>query len=97
MAMSSNETIKQAVIAGLGIAFISAHTVATELDERRLVTLDVVGLPVVRQWFVLSRKDKILLPPARAMLEFLGARGAQFLPRTRGRIRLTRPSARSKR
>ncbi len=35
MAMSSNETIKQAVIAGLGIAFISAHTVATELDERR--------------------------------------------------------------
>lgn len=97
MAMSSNETIKQAVIAGLGIAFISAHTVATELDERRLVTLDLVGLPVVRQWFVLSRKDKILLPPARAMLEFLGARGAQFLPRTRGRLRLTRPSARGKR
>jgi LysR family transcriptional regulator for metE and metH len=97
MAMSSNETIKQAVIAGLGIAFISAHTVATELDERRLVTLDVVGLPVVRQWFVLSRKDKILLPPARAMLEFLSARGAHFLPRTRGRIRLTRPSVRRKR
>ena len=97
MAMSSNETIKQAVIAGLGIAFISAHTVATELDERRLVTLDVVGLPVVRQWFVLSRKDKILLPPARAMLEFLSARGAQFLPRTHGRVRITRTSPRSKR
>jgi LysR family transcriptional regulator for metE and metH len=97
MAMSSNETIKQAVIAGLGIAFISAHTVATELDERRLVTLDVVGLPVIRQWFVLSRKDKILLPPARAMLEFLSARGAQFLPRTHGRIRITRTSARGKR
>ena len=97
MAMSSNETIKQAVIAGLGIAFISAHTVATELDERRLVTLDVVGLPIVRKWFVLSRKDKVLLPPARAMLEFLSARGAQFLPRTHGRIRLTRTSARGKR
>src|SRR5260221_13685246 len=54
MAMSSNETIKQAVIAGLGIAFISAHTVATELDERRLVTLDVEGLPTVRQWFGLA-------------------------------------------
>ena len=48
----------------LGIAFISAHTVATELDERRLVTLDIDGLPIVRQWFVLSRKDKVLLPPA---------------------------------
>jgi LysR family transcriptional regulator, low CO2-responsive transcriptional regulator len=97
MVMSSNETIKQAVIAGLGIAFISAHTVATELDERRLVTLDVVGLPVVRQWFVVSRKDKVLLPPAQAMLKFLSEQGAQFLPRTRGRVRLTRPSAGSRR
>ena len=92
MAMSSNETIKQAVIAGLGIAFISAHTVATELDERRLVTLDVTGLPIIRQWFVLSRKDKVLLPPAKAMLEFLSASGAQFLPRTQRRLRLTRAS-----
>jgi len=97
MTMSSNETIKQSVIAGLGIAFISAHTVATELDERRLVTLDVEGLPVIRQWFVLARKDKVLLPPAQAMLDFLSAKGAQFLPRTHGRIRLTRPSVRAKR
>jgi LysR family transcriptional regulator, low CO2-responsive transcriptional regulator len=97
LAMSSNETIKQAVIAGLGIAFISAHTVASELDERRLVALDVDGLPVVRQWFVLVRKDKVLLPPAQAMLDFLSARGAQFLPRTHGRLRLTRPSVRAKR
>jgi LysR family transcriptional regulator for metE and metH len=97
LAMSSNETIKQAVIAGLGIAFISAHTVATELDERRLVTLDVDGLPIVRQWFALARKDKVLLPPAQAMLDFLSARGKQFLPRTYGRLRLTRPSVRAKR
>ncbi|WP_375412347.1 LysR family transcriptional regulator [uncultured Bradyrhizobium sp.] len=97
MAMSSNETIKQAVIAGLGIAFLSAHTVATELDERRLVTLDVEGLPVIRQWFVLSRKDKVLLPPAQAMLDFLSANGAQFLPRMHGRLRLTRSSARGRR
>jgi LysR family transcriptional regulator for metE and metH len=97
MEMSSNETIKQAVIAGLGIAFISAHTVATELDERRLVILDVVGMPVVRQWFVVSRKDKVLLPPARAMLQFLSDQGASFLPRTQGRMRLTRPSVRGKR
>jgi DNA-binding transcriptional LysR family regulator len=85
------------VIAGLGIAFISAHTVATELDERRLATLDVVGLPVVRQWFVLARKDKVLLPPAQAMLDFLSAKGARFLPRTHGRLRLTRSSASSRR
>jgi LysR family transcriptional regulator, low CO2-responsive transcriptional regulator len=96
MEMGSNETIKQAVIAGLGIAFISAHTVATELDERRLVILDVAGLPIVRQWFVVTRKDKVLLPPAQAMLDFLKAEGSQFLPRTVRRMRLTRTSARGK-
>lgn len=80
MEMSSNETIKQAVIAGLGIAFISAHTVATELEDGRLVTLDVAGLPVLRQWFVVRRQDKVLLPPAQAMLDYLRVEGAHFLP-----------------
>jgi LysR family transcriptional regulator, low CO2-responsive transcriptional regulator len=46
---------------------------------------------------VLSRKDKVLLPPARAMLDFLSAKGKQFLPRTYGRLRLTRPSVRARR
>ena len=78
--MSSNETIKQAVIASLGIALISAHTVATELEDGRLVSLNVTGLPIVRQWFVLRRKDKVLLPPAQAMLDYLSIEGARFLP-----------------
>jgi len=38
-----------------------------------------------------------LLPPAQAMIDFLSAKGAQFLPRTQGRFRLTRPSARVRR
>jgi DNA-binding transcriptional LysR family regulator len=80
MEMSSNETIKQAVLAGLGIAFISAHTVATELAEQRLTVLNVDGLPIIRQWFVLNRKDKVLLPPAQSMRDFLAVRGAEFLP-----------------
>ena len=37
MELGSNETIKQAVMAGLGVALISAHTVAAEIAERRLV------------------------------------------------------------
>jgi DNA-binding transcriptional LysR family regulator len=80
MEMDSNETIKQAVIAGLGIAFISAHTVARELEDGRLVVLDVAGLPIIRQWHVVRRIDKALLPPAQAMLDFLGAEGSRFLP-----------------
>jgi LysR family transcriptional regulator for metE and metH len=91
IAMSSNETIKQSVIAGLGIAFISAHTVATELDERQLVTLDVDGLPVIRQWFVLARRDKVLLPPAG----FPQRQGDSISPaHPRQNLSLTRPSPR---
>jgi LysR family transcriptional regulator, low CO2-responsive transcriptional regulator len=69
----------------------------TKLDERRLMTLNVDDLPVVRQWFVLSRNDKVLLPPAQAMFDFPSAKVAQFLPRTHLRLRLKRPSARTKR
>ena len=81
MEMDSNETIKQAVIAGLGIAFISQHTVSHELDEGRLVALKVAGLPVMRQWHAIRRTDKILLPPAQAMLDFLGKEGSHYLPK----------------
>ncbi|MBO4225461.1 LysR family transcriptional regulator [Bradyrhizobium neotropicale] len=83
MAMDSNETIKQAVMAGLGIAFISQHTVFHELEEGRLVVLKVAGLPVMRQWHAIRRADKILLPPAQAMLEFLGKEGSRYLPNVR--------------
>jgi DNA-binding transcriptional LysR family regulator len=80
MEMDSNETIKQAVIAGLGIAFISQHTVSHELQQRRLVALKVTGLPVMRQWHAIRRADKILLPPAHAMMDFLGQEGWRHLP-----------------
>ncbi|MET0312906.1 MAG: LysR family transcriptional regulator [Hansschlegelia sp.] len=81
MEIGSNETIKQAVIAGLGLAFISAHTVAAEIEDGRLVQLDVVGLPVMRQWHVVRRSAKRLTPPAAAMSSFLTDRGAEFLPK----------------
>jgi DNA-binding transcriptional LysR family regulator len=80
MEMGSNETIKQAVIAGLGIAFISAHTVAVELADERLVVLDVVGLPVMRTWFIVNLAKKRLLPPAAALRQFMIDQGHSFLP-----------------
>ncbi|MEZ5932015.1 MAG: LysR family transcriptional regulator [Alphaproteobacteria bacterium] len=80
MEIGSNETIKQAVIAGLGIALISAHTVAAELAEGRLILLDVEGLPVVRTWYLVKRADKRLLPAADAMWRFLSAQARAFLP-----------------
>lgn len=56
--MDSNETIKQAAIAGLGIALISIHTAAEELKSGRLALIHARNLPIVRQWFVLHRADE---------------------------------------
>lgn len=80
MEVGSNETVKQAVMAGLGLSFISAHTIAAELEGGRLALLDVVGLPIVRQWFVAKRTDKRLAPAAAAVKAFLVDRGRHFLP-----------------
>jgi LysR family transcriptional regulator for metE and metH len=77
----SNETIKQAVMAGLGLAFISAHTVAAEIAAGWLSVLPVDGLPIMRQWFAVRTKQKQLLPAGMAMWNFLMAEGADFLPR----------------
>lgn len=80
MELGSNESIKQAVMAGLGIALISAHTIAAEIAEKRLVALDVEGLPIVRQWFALHRTDRPLSPAGQAFRDFAIARGGEFLP-----------------
>ena len=67
MEIGSNETIKQAVMAGLGIAFISAHTIAAEIGDGRLAILDVAGLPEIRQWFVVHPATKRMMPAASSL------------------------------
>jgi len=54
MEMSSNESIKQAVIAGLGISFVSQHTIASELKHGQLKVLDVIDTPINRKWHVVT-------------------------------------------
>ncbi|SSC64843.1 LysR family transcriptional regulator [Ciceribacter selenitireducens] len=78
--MGSNETIKQAVIAGLGLAFISAHTIEQEVKLGRLIILDVVDTPIRRQWFSVSRTDRATNPAMQAFERFLLAEGARHLP-----------------
>lgn len=53
LTMDSNETIKQAVIAGLGVAFLSLHTVEEELRSGRLTLLRGPGLPLMRHWYLI--------------------------------------------
>ncbi|MDH3760498.1 MAG: LysR family transcriptional regulator [Gammaproteobacteria bacterium] len=77
----SNETIKQAVMAGMGIALISAHTVAAELKEKRLTALDVKGTPINRKWFVVKHANKRFLPSAQALWNFVARNGKHYLPK----------------
>jgi DNA-binding transcriptional LysR family regulator len=79
--ITSTETLKQAVIAGLGIGYLSAHTVAQELRTQSLVVLDVRGFPKVQRWYVVHRRHKRLPPVAQAFEEFLRAEGADLLAR----------------
>ncbi|MFM0738735.1 LysR family transcriptional regulator [Paraburkholderia xenovorans] len=76
MEIRSTETIKQAVIAGMGIAFLSAHTISLELQVGNLAVLDVAGFPAMLDWYVVHRKNKRLPPAALAFKEFLIREGA---------------------
>jgi len=82
--MSSNETIKQAVMAGMGVSFISLHTVGLEAAAKRLMVLDVAGTPVMRDWHVVHRERKRLSPVAQAFKDFLVERGARVIEQALG-------------
>jgi DNA-binding transcriptional LysR family regulator len=94
MEVSSNETIKQAVMAGMGISFISMHTISLELKAGKLIVLDIVGGPIIRDWYVIHLKAKRLSPVAAAFRSFLLERAAGIiregvgveLPRTRPKV-----------
>jgi len=79
--MASNETIKQAVMAGMGISLLSLHTIGLELETGRLVALDVKGTPIERHWHVVHLQHKHLSPVARAFKDYLLAAGGPFLAR----------------
>ena len=79
--IGSNETIKQAVMAGMGLALLSAHTIAYEVRDGRLAILRVQGLPLVREWFVVRRREKRLLRAPAALQRFLIEQGNTYLPR----------------
>jgi DNA-binding transcriptional LysR family regulator len=77
--MTSNEAIRQAVEAGLGLGIVSIHTLELELETGRLNILDVHGFPIKRHWYVIQRKGKRLSPAAQAFKEFVLEQAAQFI------------------
>lgn len=69
--MSSNEAIKQAVQAGLGLGIVSMHTLELELELNRLAVIKAEGFPILRHWYIVYRKGKRLSPIATAFKDFV--------------------------
>lgn len=81
MEVGSNEAIKHAVAAGLGISFLSLHTVHLELATKQLIVLEVQGTPILKQWQVVHARAKTLSPAAEAFRYFVLDEGERFIAR----------------
>ena len=83
MEMSSNEAIKQAVQAGLGLGVVSIHTLEMERALGRLAILDVQGFPILRHWYVVHRPAKRFSVVAQAFLDFVMNEAGSLLAQPR--------------
>jgi len=79
MEMPSNETIKQAVMAGMGLSFLSLHTLGLELRAGEIVLVHVENTPVIRTWNVVHLQSRILSPAAEAFRYFILEEGETYL------------------
>lgn len=79
MTMASNETIKQAVIAGMGISFLSLHTAGLEVDTGLIKVVDVDGLPLIRRWQIAHVRAKLLSPATEALRYYVLEHGERLL------------------
>jgi DNA-binding transcriptional LysR family regulator len=71
MEMSGNEIIKQAVIADLGVSFVSLHTVGSELANNQIVILDIEGTPVIRTWHIVTPSNQSTTDATEAFRQFV--------------------------
>ena len=77
--LGNNESIKQGISGGLGIAVLSLHTL-TSGDMRELTVLDVQGFPISWQWYIGHPRGKKLSLVARTFIEFMYKEGSSLLP-----------------
>jgi DNA-binding transcriptional LysR family regulator len=79
MELGSNESIKQGITGGLGIAVLSLHTI-TSGDMNELTVLDVQGFPISWQWYIGHPRGKRLSIVARTFIDFMYKEGSSALP-----------------
>jgi DNA-binding transcriptional LysR family regulator len=104
MEMSTNETVKQAVMAQLGISLVSLFTVRLELEHGALALLPIDDTPIMRSWHLVSRGSRPTSFAAEAFRYFILEQGsvllASLIPKhgiySDNLVRRVRPSSRSR-
>jgi DNA-binding transcriptional LysR family regulator len=79
MEMTSNEMIKQAVMANMGLAFLSLQTASLELQGGLLAVVDVIGLPLVRRWYVVNLQHEPLTDAAESLRQLIIEHGERLI------------------
>jgi len=95
MELSSNESIKQAIVAGLGITVLSLHSLALEGTNGPIAVLDVKGFPIQRHWYLAHSRGHKPSVVAQTFLDFVRQEGRHIsddLNRKLAEARTTRPS-----
>ena len=93
MELSTNEAIKQAILAGLGVSILSRYTLGLDTEQDQLAVLDVEGLPIERPWQFVYLVGKQIPPAARAFMDFVRAEGKRLVEDHLGH-EATRPAIR---
>lgn len=71
LTLGSNGAVKQALAIGLGVTLVSAHAVSRELRAGSLVRIPAPGTPLVRPWYVLHPRERLLRPAVERFRDFL--------------------------
>jgi DNA-binding transcriptional LysR family regulator len=71
--LTSNEAVKQAVIAGLGYSIMPVIGIKNELKNRDLEIIPFEGLPIISNWNLVWLRAKKLSPVATAFLAYITA------------------------
>ena len=90
MELASNEALKQAVVAELGVSILSMHSLALEGTSGPIAILDVQGLPIHRYWYLVHPKNKKLSPVTLAFLEFAKMQGQKVANKFNEEMEITR-------
>lgn len=69
--MNNNESIKQAVKVGMGVAIVSRHSVLTKIEAGYLREIAVEGFPLQKMWHLVHRKGKKLAPAPKTFKSYL--------------------------